>query len=347
MARRSKREPKPIGLLGSGKVTAAAAKQHLSDFTEAADSDLIWLLPFSEANTKSMNATIDFLYNEDVTYVLVSDDTVEDEDLEENASEVVTVSDAEELAAEMVTRLGASDPPGTLVMILDESQDADLDAVEAAVSAGVTALDLAAGMHTLEFEDEDVPATTEPEPEPDPVDEAASSGAEEDAPMEMPEDVLAELEAGDAQAAIDLLKKLERDVLVELAEAQGLVVEKGIHRKTIAENLVGLILGGDSDPDPDPEPPTPKPKKAAPQPTADAPSAAPAAPEAAPQAVPPAAVTEAEEAAPVVPDVLGAPDEMMYVIIANTAQVVAARGVEDGRAFVRMLRDEGLLAEDG
>lgn len=348
MARRSKRKTTAVGLVGSGKVTAAAAKQHLSDFVESQDTELVWILPFSDGNSKPLDATIDFLYNESASYVLVSDETIEDKDLEENATEIVVIEEGEDVQTAVVAYAAEADAAAGVVILLDEDSDDDLDLAEAAATAELKVFDLSSGMSEVELADVDDDETSSESDEDAPGDADDDAGA--DTPAEMPDDVLEALNAKDAKTATNLLKVLDREDLVELAEDAGLVVEKGIHRKTIAENLVGLLLdapSGDPEPEEEPEEPPKRTRKAKdpePEPEEDA----------AEDEVPDQEVKHPdpeETATPTSGQITGLKSDPRQPPVFTGADLIWAlqsiaieKGVAESKKFLQLLRDEGLVA---
>ena len=272
MARRSKRKVLAAGVVGAGKTSAKAMKQHLSDFIESQDSEITWVLPFTEENSKTMEQVIDFLYNEEATYELVADGSVEDDDLYGYSSEFIELEEGEDSHMGVIARVAEHDESAGVLILLDESLDADLDFVEAAQEEKLDVFDLCTALAPLTLED----AST-PDNEGDSAEDAIAAETDEDAPsaagVDIPDDVLAAVSAGEPDEAVTLLKALDKDDLVELAEDAGLAGPtdgddpwKGIHRKTIAAEIVGVLSEGASDDGPaeeddEPEEEAPKPKR--------------------------------------------------------------------------------------
>lgn len=266
MARRSKRKVLAAGVVGAGKTSVKAMKQHLSDFIEAQDAEITWVLPFSDNSSKTMEQVIDFLYNEEATYELVSDGSVEDDDLYGYSSEFIELDEGEDSHMGVIARVAEFDDNAGVLILLDEALDADLDLMEAAQEEKLEVFDLCTALAPLTLEDA---APPEPDNEGEAAEEAIAAESDEDAPsasgVTMPDDVLTAISAGEVDEAVALLKALDKDDLVELAEEAGLAGPsegddpwKGIHRKTIAAELVGVLAEGAPAEEPEEEAPAPK-----------------------------------------------------------------------------------------
>lgn len=244
MARRSKRTPPlRVGLVGSGKLAKKAIKQHLSDFIEAQDGPVTWYFPLEEDTPKALSDAVDELFTQEATYVLVTDGT-SDDDLEEHAESIVEVESAQSgVISELVTAPGESK---TLIILLDEDTEGDLDLLEHAAEEKLKTLDLCHGLQEIELED-----ASEEEPE----EEEEEDDADEDGP-ELPAKVQKAIDKGDRDKAIDELKKLDREEILEFAEALEFDPEefKGKHAKTIAASVVDYILSGLEGDEPEDEP---------------------------------------------------------------------------------------------
>ena len=334
MARRSKRAPSPVALVGSGKVAEKAMKQHLSDFIEAQDGELLWLIPFSENSGKSLDAAIDFLVEENATYAVISDGTLEDEDLEKYAQDWTELESGDPHEA-VIARASEDDTAVGVVILLDEQLDSDLDLVEAAAEAGLTTYDLCAGLQVVELEEADEPEAEDPDEdeasaEPEPADEPEVA-----APADIPSEALDAISAGEGDEAVEILKKLSREVLVKIAEGVNLDVPKGTHRKTIATDIVKELLSDGAREKAEPEPedePAPKTKPS----RKSKPEAAPETPSAPEEDGPVPAPAETGRAAPALS--VGASDLILLL-----RDVTLAQGTAEAKKFLQLLRDEELL----
>lgn len=260
MARRSKRKSGlTVGLVGSGKSPAKAIKQHLSDFVEAQDGEITWVFPLTENSPKSLTTAVNTLFEDEAVYGLVVDGTTTDEDLSEHAK--FEEEHEEDAHLGVIEHLKEVEGDTKLIILLDENQESDLDLLDAADEAKIEVLDLCSALAVIELESTD--AADEPEDEDEDEPEAAEDDADEEEEtsegddLPVPAEALKAIEDGDADSAITLLKAFTRENLVSIAEKVGLDIPKGVHRKTIATDIVGKIsedLGGGSSDDAADEP---------------------------------------------------------------------------------------------
>lgn len=343
MPRRSKRTPAPVALVGGGELSEKALKQHLSDFVESQSGEILWVVPFSENSSKTFDAALDFLVEEGASYRVVSDDTLEDADLEKYSAEW-TVHQGEDAHALAVQGVAEAETNLGVLLLLDEKLDSDLDLLQLAANAGLAVFDVCAGLQRIELETSDAAAAPEAgEPEETPAEVAEPSTP---AVGGMPEEALDAINAGETADAVNVLKALSKDDLVALAEAQGLEGPgdskdpwKGIHRKTIAADIVDLLSQAsadvpaeetDEEPAAAPEEPQ-KPKKKSTRRTT---------PEKTPEPV------EERSEAPVQKEGQLAPVRDVEVptrVIEMLAYVAAQQGTEDAEKFYSFLKSEGLL----
>lgn len=326
-----KRKNKPnyaavIGLVGAGKVSIKSAKSHLSDFIEAQDGEILWVLPHTADSTKSMEKVKDFLWDEDAKYALVSDGTDEDEDWEENAQTVVEVE--EDPYAALVTEVAGYEAETLAVMfILDEEHDADLELLDAAQAEGLQCFDLASGVTELELTD------VEDEPE---EETAADEEAVESSEAPIPDDIQKVIDKGNfAKAGEMLADRLGNDGVKDLAAEFGLEIKKGTWAKNIGKAIAEHV-GGDTEEEPEEaeeEDPKPKSKKKAKTEKAEPVKTEPDIEK---------DVTEvAEELAVAAPAMAG--DFARHDLVSWVAQVAIAQGVAEAREFYTFLRDENLV----
>lgn len=252
-----------VGLVGSGKVTVKAAKSHLSDFIErfSEDGEILWVLPDTEDVTKSLTAVKNFLWEEEATYVLVSDGTFGDDDWTDNAKTVVEV-ETEDVYASLVTEVSGYEAENlAVIFILDEDHDGDVELLEAASSEGLTCYDLTAGLNELELEDAEEEATEEDEDVAEEVESAEEVEDEEEAEEgdtapAIPEKVQALIDKGKVeQAAAKLTEAMDRDELADLSDQLGVGAKtKGVWAKTIAKNIVEYLSPEGDEPEAEEEP---------------------------------------------------------------------------------------------
>lgn len=320
-----KRKNKPnyaavIGLVGAGKVSIKSAKSHLSDFIEAQDGEILWVLPHTADSTKSMEKVKDFLWDEDAKYALVSDGTDEDEDWEENAQTVVEVD--EDPYAALVTEVAGYEAETLAVMfILDEEHDADLELLDAAQAEGLQCFDLASGVTELEL--------TDVEDEPEEETAADEEAAEESSEAPIPDDIQKVIDKGNfAKAGEMLADRLGNDGVKDLAAEFGLEIKKGTWAKNIGKAIAEHV-SGDAEEEPEaevevtevePEKPAKKTKKksraAADETVQDVP-------------------TEKAAAMPVTVD----RRELVHLI----ASVASAQGVPAAKEFYKFIQSENLV----
>lgn len=251
---KSKTKKKPsyaavVGLVGSGSVPIKSAKANLSDFIEAQDGEILWVLPHTADNSKSIEKVMEFIWNEDAKFALVSDGTDDDEEWEENAQSTVVVPDDADVYANLVTEVAGYKAENLIVMvILDEENSDDLDLIDAAASEGLTTLDLASGLSEIEIE------TVEEEPEEAEDDDDTSDEDESDAGVHteplFSDKVQKLIDKGNfSKAGEKMADELGNDGVKKLAEEFGLDVKKGAWAKTvgaaIAEHLGSAAGDGD------------------------------------------------------------------------------------------------------
>ena len=338
MPRRSKRTPAtPVALVGSGGLAIKAAKTHLAEFIEK-HGEILWFLPFSEDNTESHDAVVDALVEEGARFVLVSDDSIADDQIEEAAEGI----EGAEGDAHRGAILGASEaredggPYPAVLSLVDEAMESDLDLVELASTHGMDTFDLCAGLGRVVLGDDADTVSDGPEEEEEEQDEAPEEPKL--APVAgsffgVPDEVLEAVSAGDIDTAAEELKKLPRKDLVEVAASYNLEIAKGTHRKTIAEQIVEALMDRDAI---EPEKPQEKPKRS------PRPEAAPEAEEA----------PEEDQSEPVVEDpaltdeetaltegAWGGLDSLVFIL----KDVAVAQGLEEAREFLEFLREEKLV----
>lgn len=248
--RKKKEYAAVVGIVGAADVSLKAAKAHLSDFIEARDGEILWVFPFTENTSKSLEKVMDFLWEEEVEYVLISDGTVDAKDWEEHAQKIFEVEDdpysalVTEVAGYEAGELG-------IIFLLDDELDSDVELVEAAMAEGLKCVDLGAGLQELEVEvieeDDEKSIDVDDEDEEDEEDEVTSAPA-----AEIPAEVRKLIADGEYDEAADLLKEIDRDDLTDIAEHLGIEVKKGVWASTIAKEVVEE-LSADEAPEPEVE----------------------------------------------------------------------------------------------
>jgi hypothetical protein len=247
-----KRKPKyaaVAGVAGAGVVPIKTATAAISKFIEKVDGEILWVLPHTSDISGSLTKVKDFLWNEDASYALISDGSLEDEEWEQYAKTIVEV-DADVYSA-LVTEVSGYDVDDlSVIFLLDEELESDIDLVEAASEEELTCYDLKAGMSKLVF------GEVEDEDEPEDDDEPAESDDDALQLLEVPTDVQTLIESGKLEKAAEKLKdSVSREKLNSLAEEHGVEVKKGTWAATIAKGIVDALAGGDEPEDePDDEP---------------------------------------------------------------------------------------------
>lgn len=255
MARRSKREknvPVAVGLAGSGKMPKKAMKEHLSEYIEAQDSEILWVLPYTDSTTKPLQNVMDFLWDEDAKFALVSDGTAEDEELEDAAEYLIEADDAAETSVVAHLAEMAADKKA-LILLLNEDDDADTDLAADAAEKDIQTFDLCSGMNEIEVRDEDDVPEEEAEEEAAEEPEEAAEETEEEPGNEVveldstalsrvPESVMSLVVDDELDAAAGKLQaELSKNEIKTLADEVGLEIPKGQWAKTTAQQLVGII----------------------------------------------------------------------------------------------------------
>ena len=259
--KRAKTYAAVVAVAGAGTVTKKQAKTHLSDFIEAVDGEILWVLPIGADVTKSLTMVFDFLWAEEARYVLVTDEDGADQDWVDNAESVVEAEDTVTAALEVVAENDAEDK--RVIFLLDEEHEGDLDLLESAMDAGLKCLDLGAGLAELEVEDGDEEDEPEEEDTGDEPDEDEES--EEVVEVELPPKVQKLLDKGDAEgAALQLAEEFSSSEVRELADEVGVTYKKGAWAKTIAKDIIDAMISGEAPEEEAEEPeeaPEPAPEK--------------------------------------------------------------------------------------
>lgn len=328
-----------IGLVGSGTVSIKSAKSNLSDFIEAQDGEILWVLPHTADATKSLAKVKDFLWDENANYALVSDATDEDEDWEENAQTVVEVD--ENVEAALITEVAGYEVDTLAVLfILDEEADADLELLDAAQGEGLKCFDLSSGITELELAEVEDVAEAEEDDESDAVDE---DDAEEEAEVrdEPPfsEKVQKFIDKGNyVRAGEKMAEELGSDGVKELADEFGLEFKKGTWAKNIGKGIAEY-LGGATDDDADPvedeeveEAPAPKAKKSKKSTKAE--------PDEEPEPVTEEQIEKASETLKDRPVAAEAPSLHDADLIYFLAQIAASQGTAEAKAFYTFINDK-------
>ena len=329
MARRSKRtQPEiAVGLAGSGKVPKKAAKEHLSEFMEAQDSEILWVLPYSTEVPKSAQAVVDFLWEEGAKYILVSDGTAEDGDLEEASSEVIEADeDAHVDEAVLDALLNTEAGEQSLIFLLDENSEADVALVEAAVEHGVVARDLCMGNQVLDVQDADEAPAEEAEDaeEDEPEEEEETYGLDA-----IPDEITDLINDGEfAEAGERLASDLGKDRVKELGAELGLDFKPNAWAKKVGEKIA-RHLAGDSEEEPEPEPKAAKKKstKKKTEPKDETPEKE------------PEQDTEDRQLVAAAPMNGRANVDLLHIL----AAVTNASGVDEAREFLKFIREENLV----
>jgi hypothetical protein len=344
--RRSAPKTVRVGLVGAAKPKISQVKAAVVSFLKEVPGDVTWVLPWTEDSTKILRETLDYVYEQDAQYILVTDGTLErDEELFEDARRVIEVEDRvyEQVVAEL------EDEGSHLLHLFDEDHKQDIQLVELALSLGATVQDLAQGLAPITFHDD---GEEEPEPKPKPKKKTRRSAKAEEpaeAPKrsrrakdegetpEPPEAFLEAVEAGDVEAAVDaLLEGLSSPDIRALAALHEVEVAKGAWSKTVARDIAEKLItpasedDGDEEPGEDVEVPEDAPEES---------------PEVAsePSKEPP---VEEERPRDVAPDVLSAGSrqkatarhELRNILV----HVATARGVEEARELYDFLVAEDL-----
>lgn len=331
-----------IGLVGSGTVSIKSAKSNLSDFIEAQDGEILWVLPHTADVTKSVAKVKDFLWDENANYALVSDATDDDEEWEENAQSTVDVED--DVFATLVTEVTGYEAETLAIMfILDEESDDDLELLDAAQAQGLKCFDLASGITELELAEIDEEEAAEEDDESEDADEDDESDAPEvrDEPP-FSAKVQKFIDKGNfARAGEEMAEELGPDGVKELADEFGLEFKKGTWAKNIGKGIAEY-LGGAAGDGGDPveedeeveEAPAPKAKKKSKK-------AAEPAPEVDEEPEP---VTEEqlEKAADTLRPNAEAPARALHDadLIYFLAQIAASQGTAEAKAFYTFINDK-------
>ncbi|MFN2347130.1 MAG: hypothetical protein ABR616_15635 [Dermatophilaceae bacterium] len=178
----------------------------------------------------------DFLWEEEARYVVVVDVDFEDEDWTENAERVV---EAEDIYAGVIAEVAEAEGESkTVIFILDEELDSDLELLESAMDAGLECLDLASGLAKLDVQDSDEEDEVEPEEDADEDDEEEAM-----AEVELPPGTQKLIDAGEFEdAGLKLAEELTSPKVRKLADEVGVTYEKGVWAKTIAADIIAKLF---------------------------------------------------------------------------------------------------------
>lgn len=333
-----------VAVAGAGTVTKKQAKTHLSDFIEAVDGEILWVLPIGADVTKSLTMVFDFLWAEEARYVLVTDDDGADQDWVDNAEVVVEAEDTYSAALEVVAENPAEDK--RVIFLLDEEHEGDLDLLESAMDAGLKCLDLGAGLAELEVEDGD--EEDEPEEE-DAGDEPEDEESEEVVEVELPPKVQKLLDKGDAEgAALQLAEEFSSSEVRELADEVGVTYKKGAWAKTIAKDIIDAMVSGEA-PEEEAEEPEEAPEPAPEKKTRKRTPKAEATPEPAAEDQSAGELLDATGVGTPVTGELAAVDPQYTAdryrveLIGAAAHVAAQKGAAESKKFLQALAEFGLL----
>ena len=256
-AAKRKRTPKSYAAVaavsGAGKATPKQLTAAVTEFIESVDGEILWVLPDGD-NTKSVDRVVDFLWDEQASFVLVTDDADElEDDFRDGAEDVVEVDETSEVDEELVTQVverADGDTEKFILLVLDPEHEGDQTILGAAFDAGLTALDLSSGLIRLEeAEDDDgedaAPESEEQDAPDDDDDDDDAPDVPEDAPVtKLPDEAREAFNDGNYEVAADALAEaLKGPKIKKLAAELGVAVEKGQWAKTIAVNIIDKLAG--------------------------------------------------------------------------------------------------------
>lgn len=239
-------EPKAVGFLGTGKVSAKASKALLTDFVKA-QGDVKFVIPITEDYwTNSMTEIATFAEDNDILIEAVWDGE------EENDPEEILEGDFEGVKTKKVVDRIIKDSE-LIIFLFEEGETEEL--LDQAIEAGVSCYDLGEGLQELELEEvpEDA-AESEDEEDDEPEDDDADSDDgddEEDSDDGEDED---DEDVDLATFDIDSLDvKDDRDRIMEIGEQLGVESYKGMRVGTMVKEIKKaqkVLQATDSDPAP-------------------------------------------------------------------------------------------------
>jgi hypothetical protein len=170
-----------LGFTGAGEVSEANAETLLVDYIEANGGRAKFLVPLSKDTwTKSMRIIAELALNREYPLEVVADPSAAKvKTIKTYLDQADRVHKVADVGARVLTLLSEASA-GRLIALWDDEDEEGVGVVEAALDAGIEALDLTSGLELLRFAD-DEPEPDEPEPdEPEPDDESEPESDDDD-----------------------------------------------------------------------------------------------------------------------------------------------------------------------